>query len=339
MTLTRERGPGGNEVARSRGTAVVCGASIAGLLAARVLSDFYENVTVVERDVLPNAAAQRRGVAHGRHLHMLLARGTSEFSELLPGLLDDLADDGAQVLDGSDPSLFYLQVGERVMRVAGTFTRPDELVILLASRPLLEAHVRRRVRAIANLTVLDGHDAIGPVIESYDRVSGVQVVNRRTGQEHVLEADLVVDATGRSPRMPALLSAHGYQRPKEHKYKVNLSYSSQFFRVPAGTLTEKVVVVNRPLQKPYGAGLFAYEAGTSILTLIGLEVTSHPLICPASLPPRPNCCRHGSAERCMWPHLWGRLPASTIPRVSGDGTTSSTGSPKVSLSSVMQCAA
>ena len=144
MTLTRERGPGGNEVARSRGTAVVCGASIAGLLAARVLSDFYENVTVVERDVLPNAAAQRRGVAHGRHLHMLLARGTSEFSELLPGLLDDLADDGAQVLDGSDPSLFYLQVGERVMRVAGTFTRPDELVILLASRPLLEAHVRRR---------------------------------------------------------------------------------------------------------------------------------------------------------------------------------------------------
>jgi 2-polyprenyl-6-methoxyphenol hydroxylase-like FAD-dependent oxidoreductase len=45
--------------------AVVLGASMGGLVAARVLSDFYENVTVVERDVLPPDDANRRGVPQG----------------------------------------------------------------------------------------------------------------------------------------------------------------------------------------------------------------------------------------------------------------------------------
>jgi len=45
---------------RRRGKhAVVVGASIAGLCAARVLSDFYDNVTVFDRDTLPDRAANR----------------------------------------------------------------------------------------------------------------------------------------------------------------------------------------------------------------------------------------------------------------------------------------
>jgi 2-polyprenyl-6-methoxyphenol hydroxylase-like FAD-dependent oxidoreductase len=70
--------------------AVVLGASLAGLLAARVLSDAYERVTVVERDVLPNKPENRRGVPQGRHAHMLLPRGAQILDELFPGLLDDL---------------------------------------------------------------------------------------------------------------------------------------------------------------------------------------------------------------------------------------------------------
>ncbi|WP_050899738.1 hypothetical protein [Mycolicibacterium rhodesiae] len=69
---------------RSGEHVVVCGASMAGLLAAWVLSEFYESVTVVERDVLPARAVQRRGVSQGRHLHMLLTRGLSHPVELFP---------------------------------------------------------------------------------------------------------------------------------------------------------------------------------------------------------------------------------------------------------------
>jgi len=153
-------------VPRSGDQAVVCGASMAGLLAARVLSEFYESVTVVERDVLPRGAEQRRGVSQGRHLHMLLTRGLSHLVELFPGLLDDLVDDGALLLDGTDPSAFHIRVGSSEMTSDGTLTRPKDLVILLASRPLLEHHVRRRVRAITNVTFLDGHDVLEPTIES-----------------------------------------------------------------------------------------------------------------------------------------------------------------------------
>jgi 2-polyprenyl-6-methoxyphenol hydroxylase-like FAD-dependent oxidoreductase len=256
---------------------------MAGLLAARVLSDFYESVTVVERDVLPEAATQRRGVPQGRHLHMLLSPGSSYLAELFPGLLDELAGAGAHVLDATDPSLFYLRVGEHALCRSGKFTRPDEMILLLASRPLLEAHVRRRVQAMDNVKFLDGHDVGEPIVGPAARVSAVRVVDRETGQERLLETDLVVDATGRAARTPAFLEAWGYQRPIDQKYAVNLSYSSQFFRVPAGALTEKVVAVNLPLEKLAGAGLLAYEDGTVILTLIGLAGHKPPTDLPGVL--------------------------------------------------------
>lgn len=243
---------------------------MAGLLAARVLSDFYESVTVVERDALPETATQRRGVAQGRHLHMMLSAGSSYLAKLFPGLFDELTAAGAQVLHGTDPSLFYLKVGGHELCRSGRFTRPDEMVILLASRPLLEAHVRRRVRAMDNVTFVDGHDVLEPIVDPAGCVIAAPVVDRETGQDRVLETDLVVDATGRSARTPAFLEAHGYQRPVDRKYTVHLSYSSQFFRVPPGVLAEKVIVVGPTPERSSGAGLLAYEDGTVILTLIGL---------------------------------------------------------------------
>ena len=64
--------------------AVVLGASMGGLLAARVLADFYRTVTVVERDVLPDDPANRRGVPQGRHVHALLAARRSDHGRALP---------------------------------------------------------------------------------------------------------------------------------------------------------------------------------------------------------------------------------------------------------------
>jgi 2-polyprenyl-6-methoxyphenol hydroxylase-like FAD-dependent oxidoreductase len=242
---------------------------MAGLLAARVLSEFYESVTVVERDVLPAGAVQRRGVSQGRHLHMLLTRGLSHLVELFPGLLDGLADDGAAVLDGTDPSAFHIRVGASEMTSSGTLTRPKDLVILLASRPLLEHHVRRRVCAIDNVAVLDGYDVLQPTIESA-RITGCRVVHRQTGEERRVDCSVFVDAAGRAGRTPALLEAHGYRRPAETAYPVQLSYSSQFFRIPHSALDRKVVMASVPLERAAGAGFVAYENDTAILTLIGL---------------------------------------------------------------------
>ncbi|MEU9806798.1 2-polyprenyl-6-methoxyphenol hydroxylase-like oxidoreductase [Mycobacterium sp. NPDC050853] len=248
--------------------AVVCGASMAGLLAARVLAEFYEHVTLVERDVLPEKVIQRKGVPQGRHLHQLLNRGSTVLSELFPGLFDDLVAAGAHIVD--DPSLAYMHIGDHALAQHGQFINREAMVAHTVSRPLLEAHVRRRVQAIENVTSLEGHDVVEPILGPEDRVMAVRLVSRETKQERVLDADLVVDATGRAGRTPAFLRAHGFESPAEQSYSVNLRYCSQFFRVPHGLLAEKVALVAPTLQSSTGAGFLAYEDDTAVLTLIGI---------------------------------------------------------------------
>jgi 2-polyprenyl-6-methoxyphenol hydroxylase-like FAD-dependent oxidoreductase len=120
--------------------AVVLGASMGGLLAARVLADVYETVTVVERDELPETAANRRGVPHGRHVHLLLGRGSQVLGELFPGFLDELVAAGTPVFDDGDLSKLYWSNGGHLFPRSGQFK--DIQSLLFPSRPFLESHVR-----------------------------------------------------------------------------------------------------------------------------------------------------------------------------------------------------
>jgi 2-polyprenyl-6-methoxyphenol hydroxylase-like FAD-dependent oxidoreductase len=250
--------------------AIVCGASMAGLLAARVLSEFYEAVTLVERDQLPDGAEQRRGVPQGRHFHALLSKGSTTLGELFPGLLDELVTAGANVLD-NEPSRMYVRLGRHELDHLGGFADPASLVIYQPSRPFLESHVRRRVRALENVRILEGHDVVEPIAERADRITGARVVNRETGEETMLDAELVVDATGRSARMPAFLDALGYPRPVEQRYPVQLNYASQFLRMPADMVGEKLgFSVGPTADRPVGVVAVAYEHGTWIVTLFGV---------------------------------------------------------------------
>ncbi|BBY30028.1 FAD-dependent oxidoreductase [Mycolicibacterium sediminis] len=257
--------------------AIVHGASFAGLLAARVLSDVYGSVTVVERDTLPSGTFQRRGVSQGHHLHQMLSAGVRRLDDLFPGIIDELESVGAVVTRGTgDPSEFHLGVGDVVFCQSGRFTRSDDMVICLASRPLLEAVVRARVRGIAHVRVLDGHDVVEPVMGPQGRVIGTRVVARATGDERLLEGDLVVDTTGRAASIPAFLESQGFDRPGETRYDVNLSYSSQLFGIRPGDLDEKVVLAVPTLRRPEGIGIMAYEDDTVIVTLIGLAGRTTP---------------------------------------------------------------
>lgn len=124
--------------------AIVCGGGMGGLLAARVLSDFYETVTVVERDKLSDKAVPRRGVPQGRHSHVLSSRGSQEFARLFPGLLEELVAAGATICDDGDLSRVSIRVSGHEYNRSCKFADPDSVVIYLLSRPLLESLVRRR---------------------------------------------------------------------------------------------------------------------------------------------------------------------------------------------------
>jgi 2-polyprenyl-6-methoxyphenol hydroxylase-like FAD-dependent oxidoreductase len=248
--------------------AAVLGASMAGLLAARALSDFFETVTVVERDVLPDSPANRRGVPQGRHPHGLLTRGAQVLEELFPGLLDELVLAGAPYFDGRDLSKLHYNLGGH--RAVSTGSAQDFTAYVL-TRPFLEYHVRRRVRAVGNVTLLDDHDVVElRSTPDRGRITGVRTVNRRSGEESTLAADLVVDATGRGARTPAWLESLGYGRPVEEHVVVHLTYASQALRMPPGALHEMAFAIGVVPGRPTGMFLVGCENDTWLFTAMGM---------------------------------------------------------------------
>ncbi|MUL85550.1 MULTISPECIES: NAD(P)/FAD-dependent oxidoreductase [unclassified Mycolicibacterium] len=247
--------------------AVVLGASMGGLLAARALAEFFDTVTLVERDVLPDGPVQRRGVPQGRHAHGLLSGGLRALAELFPGLPEELAADGATVLEGTSLSDISLTFGGHTLN-RGQLTQPIESY--LASRPFLEGHIRDRVRAIENISILDGHDAVELLMTDARRVTGVLVADRSDSAGRAITADLIVDAMGRAGRTPAFLDSAGFGRPAEDRIEVQVAYSSQLLRFGDNAPHERLTLVGAVPERPCGASLFAYEDNTWLLTTAGM---------------------------------------------------------------------
>lgn len=206
------------------GCAIVLGASVSGLLAARVLSDHYAEVILLERDRFPPPGEYRRGVPQARHLHALLARGRRTLEGFFPGFTRELEEQGGLPIT-LDRLRWYAQ---------GVYHRPSDAAIkvISISRPRLEAQIRSRVSALPNVRVIEGCDALA-LVTSGDRsaVTGVRIIRREPGSpEEILNADLVVDATGRGSRSPAWLADLGYDRPEEEEFRVDVGYASRIYR-------------------------------------------------------------------------------------------------------------
>ena len=255
--------------------AVVLGAGMAGLLAARVLADGYGQVTVIDRDELPDTPRHRRGVPHGRHLHALAARGQQALEELFPGLTTDLVTAGAPAGNLLTNARLYLS-GHRLRQ-------PDTgLVLLCASRPFLEGHIGARLRAFPNLAFLDACEVVGLATTSDGRrVTGARLRRRVDHRaEELLAADLVIDASGRGSRTPVWLDALGYPRPAREQVRIGLGYATRTYRLPADALHGDLAVLQAATpQHPRTGALQALEGGRWMLTLAGI-LGDHPPIDP-----------------------------------------------------------
>ena len=174
---------------------------------------------------------------------------------MLPGVLDELVRDGARYFDGRDLSTLYCNLnGHQMVRTGSS----PSFTVYTSSRPFLECHVRRRVSALPNVTVIEGHDVAG-LTSTPDRITGVRTVNRYSREESELSADLVVDATGRGSRTPAWLDAMGYGRPVEDHVVVHLTYCSQWLWMPAEALHEIGALIGVMPGRPTGMGLLGCE--------------------------------------------------------------------------------
>lgn len=242
--------------------AVVIGASIGGLCAARVLSDFFDRVTVYERDDLPAQPANRTAVPQGRHVHLLMARGAQELDSHFPGLLDDMVAAGVPILKNRPDCIHFGAAGH----VLGTsHTLRDQFTAYVPSRPHLEWQIRRHVTAIANVDIVKAGVAEPTFDKVGRRVTGVRL---DTGEEPA--ADLVVDTAGRGTRLPVWLEQWGFGRPPEDSVDVGIGYATHQLCIPDGLIAERVIVAGAFKQQPRGLGMLYYEDGTWGLTTFGV---------------------------------------------------------------------
>ncbi len=220
--------------------AVVIGGGIGGLAAAGALANYFEHVEVLERDRLPESASPRSGTPQDRHPHGLLAGGLKALGDIFPGFERDLAEAGAiPVRLMQDLQYERVDVGVLPRRDFG-------LSIFCASRPLIEAVLRRRVLAVANITVRSECrvTAIVPLSVG-EGIRGVRFDSNKAS-EQTLGADLVVDASGRGALTLAFLDELGWKRPEVTEVGVDISYATAVVQIPADAPPEWKLVLTLP---------------------------------------------------------------------------------------------
>lgn len=217
--------------------AIVIGAGMSGLLAARALSDFYTAVTVLERDAFPPADTPRKGVPQGRHIHGLLARGRAVLEEFFPGYSNEVVTQCGGLL--GDIANDVTWIGRNVTLARGK----SDLIGLAASRPVLEGHLRRRLLALSNVRAIE-NCAVQGLASDLARKSVTGVRARVDGKpEETVNADLVVDATGRGSSSAAWLEELGYQPPANEKVDIGIGYTSRKYRRRSTDLGGKLGIV------------------------------------------------------------------------------------------------
>jgi 2-polyprenyl-6-methoxyphenol hydroxylase-like FAD-dependent oxidoreductase len=243
--------------------AVVIGGSMAGLLAARVLSDHFEQVTMIERDRLTRDAEARKGVPQGRHVHGLLARGAVIMGEYFPDLFRNLAQDGAILVRLED--VHWNQLGVWLAPVR------SPVKALFQSRPFLEQHVRDQLAARDNVRIMDACE-VAQLCAHNDRIKGV-VLRYRTGEQHeeALSADLVVDTSGRGSRAPQWLNSLGYGNVQETSVTIDIGYATRIYRCPAHLPAgwKGLFIYGRPPDDKRGGVILPIQGGYWMVTLIG----------------------------------------------------------------------
>jgi 2-polyprenyl-6-methoxyphenol hydroxylase-like FAD-dependent oxidoreductase len=352
--------------------AIVIGASMGGLLAARALADYYQQVIVLERDIFPVPSSSRKGVPQSRHAHALLSRGREIIEQLFPGITEELKAQGALTTQPSQQSRWFINGGylfqksqsdsvqpyspmgiktehenseagnssrtaltpksARFLSVRlsadaevlpkGSRTLQADRILLLVSRPLLEAQVRKRLLSLPNIKVIENCDVLGLLTTSdsvqpysptgmktalakrgislagrssctaltsasarflsllkgsrtlqadHSKIVGVRLSNRADqSSESVLNADLVVDATGRRSVSPVWLEKLGYEKPPEEQVRMDLSYTTRSYRRrPEHLQGDLSTIISPSFPNWRGGVILAQEGDRWIVSMAG----------------------------------------------------------------------
>lgn len=224
--------------------AIVIGGSFSGLIAARILADFFQQVIIIDRDREPDEKTfqNRLGVPHGYHSHFMKTKAAAFLQEIFPEIDAALIANGAYKIDALNDVLYCI-VGKKITFKSDKFT-------YLQSRPLLENTIRSLVKKRANIIFMYGCFVDQVLIDkATNRITGIHYKEIKTFAQKQLSADLVVDASGRQTQMPVWLQEHIGKTIEKEELLVDICYVTRIYRLPKEVLERYKAVVILPLFK------------------------------------------------------------------------------------------
>jgi 2-polyprenyl-6-methoxyphenol hydroxylase-like FAD-dependent oxidoreductase len=245
--------------------ALVLGGGLAGMLAAVALARHVDEVTVLDRDTFPAGPEPRKGTPQGHHAHLLWSGGARAIEELLPGATERLLAAGARRISVHQDMVSLTAHGWQ-HRFPGT------QFMIACSRPLLDAVVRDAALASPRITLRAGTEAVD-LLGDASRVTGVSAHATGAGAPERLEADIVVDTTGRGSPLPRWLAALGVPEPETDRIDPGIVYATRIFRAPdelAATFPVVSVYADHRTGEPgRNAVMLPIEDGRWMVTLSG----------------------------------------------------------------------
>lgn len=245
---------------------IVIGGSIAGMLAARVLTEHFSSVTIIETDKIPTDPIARKGVPQSVQPHVLFTRGYRILEELFPGIGSQLDAAGALRIDWAREFHHFLHGGW-----SANAESASDIVSFTCSRPLLESAIRRRLSAFPNVQFVEQKRVTGLLLNSSNHVIGVSLRSIGEDTQDQLSATLVVDASGRRSQAPHWLESLGFTPPPETVVNPYLGYATRRYREPKEFPADwKVMLISHSPPDGTRLGYLAkIEGGEWIATLGG----------------------------------------------------------------------
>jgi 2-polyprenyl-6-methoxyphenol hydroxylase-like FAD-dependent oxidoreductase len=250
--------------------AVVVGAGIAGLAAARALADSFAKVVVLERDKLTQGAVPRIGVPQGKQPHALLVGGLRALTDQFPQFVERFLKCGAVAYDYSKARL----------EIGGFDPLPQRdlgIPIYSASRPLIEYAVRQELEQIPNVTLQEQSRVEALTLSESGAINGARY-SVPGGAVHDVSADLIVDASGRGVPTLKLLDAIGCAHPDTSSIGINIDYSTAIFAKPKDASSDWLflaTIANAPKER-HGGLIMPIEGNRWMVTMSARHPQSPP---------------------------------------------------------------
>lgn len=275
--------------------AVIIGAGFSGLCVAKAISNAFDEITLVERDVVSKQAS-RHGVPQSVHSHVLLGRGQEALDRLFPDFLNDSIAAGCPEIQWGPES--------------GTFGKfgwlknvPFGFSSVQSSRFFLEERLRSYISKLPNMKILEGTTAVDLVLNR-NHLQGVTISRLGHKEPENLMTEFVFDCSGRSSRLSEWLTLYNYGPVSTKVVNARLVYGSQLYKVASEQkLDQKFIYIGLDPERRLRAGaLLAVENGNFMVTLAGAL---------GEKPPTDQSAFLGYAKSLCQPHIYDAMAAGT----------------------------